>query len=104
MQRIRSVVVNIGVSEDCSMWGGMASGKRQPETAREWRKGWKGQVEAGLDRDWKVSFVQASVAGSASFSSFSLASDKAGVCGLTQDAGVFVWPDNHFSIAVPQVG
>lgn len=47
--------------------------------------------------------VLAGVQASDAFSSLSLASDKASVCGLTLDAGAFVFPDNSCSVAVPQV-
>lgn len=37
------------------------------------------------------------------FSSLPLSSDKASVCGLSLDAGIFCWPDNRACVAVPQV-
>ena len=47
--------------------------------------------------------VQACVGHSESFVSFSIGSDKAQVCGLALDAGALVFPDNHCTVAVPQV-
>ena len=36
------------------------------------------------------------------YSSVSLASDKASVCGLSLDAGGLFWPNNQAAVAVPQ--
>ena len=50
-----------------------------------------------------LQYVLAGVRTSEGYTTLSLCSDKASVCGLTLDAGAFVWPGNECSVAAPQV-